>query len=394
MRGPRAPLGSRHRRREANFGRQGATHDDRRWPLGGEGFGGNQTSGRRSRRYRVPVRVFVFGAARVEGRPDSGRLDATPVDIGARKPRSIVAALAMTPGRPVSPGLLADLAGRATPRPPTVRCTPTSPASARLWNRTVERGPPRRSSRPPTTATCSTSTERPSTCTGLPPTSAPPSAASRRWPASSDMATHRAGPTGRRLRPWSNGSTRPSPPGTASRTPTCRTTPTCWPSERPSNASAPRRRRPGSSGCSGSASTPASSRPPSRPSPANRCGSVFAPSTPLRCYGPGARSRRWTRSAPSASCSPMTPAWTPGRSWRGSRRPSSARTPLSPCGCPTRSVGRPGLVTQPGKPCSPPRSPPSSPPSPPRRTSAATARARSCGPSSTGSAEVPAPWRR
>jgi DNA-binding SARP family transcriptional activator len=66
----------------------------------------------------VPVRVFVFGAARVEGRPDGSAADhATPVDIGARKPRSIVAALAMTPGRPVSPGLLADLVWAGEPPP-------------------------------------------------------------------------------------------------------------------------------------------------------------------------------------------------------------------------------------------------------------------------------------
>ena len=66
----------------------------------------------------MPVRVFVFGAARVEGRPgDSDTDDATPVDIGARKPRSIVAALAMTPGRPVSPGLLADLVWAGEPPP-------------------------------------------------------------------------------------------------------------------------------------------------------------------------------------------------------------------------------------------------------------------------------------
>jgi len=62
-------------------------------------------------RYRVPVRVFVFGAARVED--PSG----TPVDIGARKPRSIVSALAMTPGRPVSAGLLADLVWAGDPPP-------------------------------------------------------------------------------------------------------------------------------------------------------------------------------------------------------------------------------------------------------------------------------------
>jgi DNA-binding SARP family transcriptional activator len=59
----------------------------------------------------VPVRVFVFGAARVED--PSG----APVDIGARKPRSIVSALAMAPGRPVSPGLLADLVWAGDPPP-------------------------------------------------------------------------------------------------------------------------------------------------------------------------------------------------------------------------------------------------------------------------------------
>ncbi|HEU4329669.1 MAG TPA: BTAD domain-containing putative transcriptional regulator [Lapillicoccus sp.] len=61
------------------------------------------------------MRVFVFGAARVEGRRDGSPSDA--VDIGARKPRSIVAALAMTPGRAVSPGLLADLVWAGEPPP-------------------------------------------------------------------------------------------------------------------------------------------------------------------------------------------------------------------------------------------------------------------------------------
>jgi DNA-binding SARP family transcriptional activator len=65
----------------------------------------------------VPVRVFVFGAACVEGRPSGADRDATAVDIGARKPRSIVAALAMTPGRAVSPGLLADLVWAGDPPP-------------------------------------------------------------------------------------------------------------------------------------------------------------------------------------------------------------------------------------------------------------------------------------
>ena len=68
----------------------------------------------------MPVRVYVFGAARVEGRPDAPD-DASdgslPVDLGARKPRSIVAALAMTPGRPVSPGLLADVVWAGDPPP-------------------------------------------------------------------------------------------------------------------------------------------------------------------------------------------------------------------------------------------------------------------------------------
>ncbi|HEU4997346.1 MAG TPA: BTAD domain-containing putative transcriptional regulator [Lapillicoccus sp.] len=63
------------------------------------------------------MRVFVFGAARVEGRPGGPEGETTAVDIGARKPRSIVAALAMTPGRAVSPGLLADLVWAGEPPP-------------------------------------------------------------------------------------------------------------------------------------------------------------------------------------------------------------------------------------------------------------------------------------
>jgi DNA-binding SARP family transcriptional activator len=50
------------------------------------------------------VRVLVLGSTRAVGEPEAGT-----VDLGARKPRSIVAALAMTPGRPVSADLLIDL---------------------------------------------------------------------------------------------------------------------------------------------------------------------------------------------------------------------------------------------------------------------------------------------
>ena len=60
------------------------------------------------RTYGVAVRFLVLGSTRAE---QDGRL----VELGARKPRSIVAALAMTPGRPVSAELLADLVWAGEP---------------------------------------------------------------------------------------------------------------------------------------------------------------------------------------------------------------------------------------------------------------------------------------
>lgn len=57
------------------------------------------------------MRVFVLGGTRVE------RALGAPVDLGARKPRSIVAALAMRPGRPVPVDLLADLVWAGEPPP-------------------------------------------------------------------------------------------------------------------------------------------------------------------------------------------------------------------------------------------------------------------------------------
>jgi DNA-binding SARP family transcriptional activator len=57
------------------------------------------------------VRICVLGACRVIDQ------DGAEVDLGSRKPRSIVAALALTPGRPVSVDTLADLVwGGAPPR--------------------------------------------------------------------------------------------------------------------------------------------------------------------------------------------------------------------------------------------------------------------------------------
>ena len=75
------------------------------------------------------MRVFVLGGSRAEravappagdgpapGRPaDPDAVE--PVDLGARKPRSIVAALAMRPGRAVSVDLLADLVWAGEPPP-------------------------------------------------------------------------------------------------------------------------------------------------------------------------------------------------------------------------------------------------------------------------------------
>src|SRR4051794_32673713 len=53
--------------------------------------------------YGVRVRICVLGGCRVLD--DTG----AELDLGSRKPRSVVAALALTPGRPVSADALADL---------------------------------------------------------------------------------------------------------------------------------------------------------------------------------------------------------------------------------------------------------------------------------------------
>ncbi len=58
------------------------------------------------------MRVGVFGASRVELTADDG---VRWVEAGARKPRSIVAALALDPGRPVAPDRLADLVWAGEP---------------------------------------------------------------------------------------------------------------------------------------------------------------------------------------------------------------------------------------------------------------------------------------
>jgi DNA-binding SARP family transcriptional activator len=61
----------------------------------------------------VPVRVGVFGASRVELTGDDG--ESGWVEAGARKPRSIVAALVLEPGRPLDAGRLADLVWAGEP---------------------------------------------------------------------------------------------------------------------------------------------------------------------------------------------------------------------------------------------------------------------------------------
>ena len=63
------------------------------------------------------MRVFVLGGSRAERALAPGAADAEAVDLGARKPRSIVAALAMRPGRAVPVDLLADLVWAGEPPP-------------------------------------------------------------------------------------------------------------------------------------------------------------------------------------------------------------------------------------------------------------------------------------
>ena len=67
------------------------------------------------------MRFLVLGSAAAVS------VDDEVLALGARKPRSVVAALAMTPGRPVPADALADLVWAGEPRgPPTEPCTPTS----------------------------------------------------------------------------------------------------------------------------------------------------------------------------------------------------------------------------------------------------------------------------
>ena len=268
-------------------------------------------------RYRVPVRVFVFGAARVEGCPEAPATS-HPVDIGARKPRSIVSALAMTPGRPVSPGLLADLVWAGDPPPAAHGALHAYISGLR---KALE---PDRRARAAASVLETTDhgylVKIDADAVDVHRFAADVRAGERGLaPLASQVGDgDRSGwPTGRRRSPSSSSSTRPWPPGRANRTPTCPTTPTSWRSAPRSNGSGSPRRRPGSSACSRWASTPASSRRRSRRSRASRCASGFGRSTPSRCCGPVARSRRSTRSAASASCSPRTPASTRAPSWRG-----------------------------------------------------------------------------
>ncbi len=55
------------------------------------------------------MRICVLGACRVIDQ------EGAEVELGSRKPRSIVAALALTPGRPVSLDALADLVWAGDP---------------------------------------------------------------------------------------------------------------------------------------------------------------------------------------------------------------------------------------------------------------------------------------
>ncbi len=63
--------------------------------------------------YRVPVRVHVLGTTRVSGADPTGEAPAR--EVGARKPRAVLAALALTPGRPVTLDAVTDLVWDGSP---------------------------------------------------------------------------------------------------------------------------------------------------------------------------------------------------------------------------------------------------------------------------------------
>ena len=181
--------------------------------------------------YGVRVRICVLGGCRVLD--DAG----AELDLGSRKPRSVVTALALTPGRPVSADTLADLVwGGEPPR--------TAPGSLHAYlsglRRVLEPERPVRGA-----ASVIETTDHGYVLRVPPPRSTPtrsprryarPGGCWRRWRPSSRPAPD---PTGRRARrswPRSTVSTPRSRCGRGSRTPTSPTTPTSRPSGRRSTS--------------------------------------------------------------------------------------------------------------------------------------------------------------
>ena len=141
--------------------------------------------------YGVRVRICVLGGCRVLD--DAG----ADLDLGSRKPRSVVAALALTPG-PAGVGRRAGRPGlgrrAAADRPGLVARVPLRVAP-RARARAGRSAAPPRSSRPPTTATSCGCRPRRSTRTRSPRRCARPVGCWRRWRRSSTTGPD---PTGRR----------------------------------------------------------------------------------------------------------------------------------------------------------------------------------------------------
>jgi two-component SAPR family response regulator len=98
-----------------------------RWSIGAQVMPAGSAAERFGATYIACVRVGILGAA-------EARLNGAAVDLGTRKQRALLAALAMHRGRPVVPDSIVDLLwGESPPTAVTATCRvrrPTAPCPA------------------------------------------------------------------------------------------------------------------------------------------------------------------------------------------------------------------------------------------------------------------------
>ena len=235
-----------------------------------------------------------------------------PVELAARKRRSILAALALEPGATMTPDRLVDLVWGGD-APPGAHGTMHTYISGLRRSLEPDLAP---RARPTVLVTTDAGYRLAVDRTDVdaawfaaevrrlhralsPLTTQLTTGPDPAWPSRDEVVTH-VEALEEALRAWRE-----------RRTPTCPTTPTCSPSAPLSTSCGRRPRRTAPSASSPSGSTPASSPPPSRPPRAPPCASGRGHSTRSRWLGRGGRQRRSTRSARCAASLPTSSASTP-----------------------------------------------------------------------------------